>query len=167
MEKLPGLPPHARRTDPRRPRGRLPLVQIQLEDQVPEDAVVDAPAPRVLVEDADADDGPGAGEPNSNAEPDSDSEPDSNADSDSDSDSEPGSDSDSDADSTAGPEPDANTNPEPDADADAIAKCWGIGAQGDGLAVEQAVRFYFAALTSRDTPSRWSASRATTATDWR
>ena len=124
VEELSTLPPHAGRTNPSCQSGRLPLVHIQYENQVPEDAVLDASAPGVLVEDAAPDDGPDAGagpEPDSNADSESDSESDSKSDSDADSESD--SESNSDADPNANPEPDPNANPESDSD----AKCWGIG----------------------------------------
>ena len=121
VEELSRLPPSARGTDPGRQSSRLQLVQIQHENQIPEDAVPDAPASGVLAEDAATDDGPDAGAgPESDST--SDSEPDSTADATSD--PEPDPEPDSDADSNADPEPDSNASSEPDAN----VKCWGLGA---------------------------------------
>lgn len=112
VEELSTLPPDASGTDSRRQSSRLPLVHNQHENQVPEDAVLDASAFGVLVEDAAPDEGADAG-----AGP----EPDSNAD------AEPDSEPNSDADSNSDTEPDPDASPEPDSD----AKCWGIG-EGNG-----------------------------------
>lgn len=117
VEELSRLPPHAGGTNTGHQSSRLPLVQLEHENQVPEDTVPDAPATGVLDEDAGADDGhdaDAAPEP-ADAAPISDtiaeSKPDPNADADT--------------------EPNADADTEPDADADANAnanaKRWGNG----------------------------------------
>lgn len=110
MEKLPTFPPHAGRPDPRRESSRLPLVLFQHRIQVPEDAALDASAPRVLFEVTGPDHSPDAGagakpdaEPDAepNAEPDPAPDPESNSEPDSDADAEP--DADADANANASP----------------------------------------------------------------
>lgn len=126
VEELSRLPPHAGRTNSSLQSSRLPLVQLEHENQVPEDAVLDAPAPGVLDEDAGADDGHDAG-----AAP----EP-----------TDPAPIPDAVAASESDPKPDANpasesdTEPDADADANANAKRWGNGRVKRQVGVRQTMQ---------------------------